>query len=66
MLHHLLTTRMKLWGFIKSSAQNKAVYMELSLRLSFSHKRSLGGYTGRTTVGFQVETMEALAPWPHH
>jgi hypothetical protein len=32
---HLLTTQMKPWGFIKPSAQNKAVHMELSLRLTF-------------------------------
>jgi hypothetical protein len=35
MSHHLLTTRTELWGFIKLSAQNKAVHMELSIRLSF-------------------------------
>jgi hypothetical protein len=66
MLHHLLTTRTELWGFIKSSAQNKAVHMELSLHLSFQLIRSLGAYTVGTTVGFQVETMETLAPCPHH
>jgi hypothetical protein len=35
MLHHILTTWMEMWGSIKSSAQNKAVHMELSLYLSF-------------------------------
>jgi hypothetical protein len=34
--------------------------MELSLRLSFYVRHSLGGYTVGTTVGFPVETMEAL------
>jgi hypothetical protein len=36
--------------------------MELSLRLSFYLKRNLGGYTVRTTTGFTVKIMEALAP----
>jgi hypothetical protein len=49
-------------GFIKSSSQNKAVHMELSLRLSFQLSHSLGGYMVGTTVRFQVTTMEALAP----
>jgi hypothetical protein len=35
MSHHLMTTRTELLGFIKLSVQNKAVHMELSLRLSF-------------------------------
>jgi hypothetical protein len=57
---------MELWDFIKSSAQNKVVHMELSLGLSFQLRCSLGGYTVGTTMGFRVMTMEALAPWPHH
>jgi hypothetical protein len=57
---------MELWGFIKSSMQNKAAHMELSLRLSFQISHSLGGYMVGTTMGFRVATMEALAPWPHH
>jgi hypothetical protein len=40
--------------------------MELILHLSFYLRCSLGGYTVGTTVGFQVETVEALAPQPHH
>jgi hypothetical protein len=32
---HFLTTQTRPWGFIKSSAQNKAVHMELSLCLNF-------------------------------
>jgi hypothetical protein len=40
--------------------------MELSLRLSFHLSRNLGGYIVVTTAGFQVMTMEALDPWPHH
>jgi hypothetical protein len=63
---HFLTTRMGLWCFIKSSAQNKAVYMELSLRLSFQLRCRLGGYTVGTTMGFRVITVEALDPRPHH
>jgi hypothetical protein len=39
--------------------------MELSLRLSFYLRRSLGGYTVGTTAGFPVEIVEALAPQPH-
>jgi hypothetical protein len=45
---------------------NKEVHMELSIRLSFQLRRSLGGYTVGTTMGFQVKTVEALAPQPHH
>jgi hypothetical protein len=40
--------------------------MKLSLRLSFDLSHSLRGYTVGTTVGFQVMTMKALTPWPHH
>jgi hypothetical protein len=36
--------------------------MELSLRLSFYLKHSLGGYTVDTTAGFSVKIVEALAP----
>jgi hypothetical protein len=50
--HHLLTTWMELWGFIKSSAQNKAVHLGLSLHLSFQLSHSLGGYTMGTIMGF--------------
>jgi hypothetical protein len=42
--------------------QNKAIHMELSLGLRFQLRRSLMGYTVDTTTGFQVETVEALAP----
>jgi hypothetical protein len=64
-LHHILTTRMELRGFIKSSAQNNVIHMELRLRLSFFLKRSLEGYTLGTTTGYPVKTMEALAPRSH-
>jgi hypothetical protein len=63
---HFLTIWMELWGFIKSSVQNKAIHMEHSLRLSFQLRRSLGGYTVGTTVGFRVTTVEALARRHHH
>jgi hypothetical protein len=66
MPHHFLTTWIEPWGVIKSSAQIKAVHMELSLCLSFKLSRSLRGYTVGTTVGFPCMTMEALAPWPYH
>jgi hypothetical protein len=59
---HLLTTQMGLWGFIKSSAQNKVVHMKLSLRLNFQFTRNLEGYTVGTTARFQVESIDALAP----
>jgi hypothetical protein len=62
MPHHSLTTLMELSGFVKSSAENKVVHMQLSLRLSFYHRRRLGGYTMGTTMGFPVVTVEALAP----
>jgi hypothetical protein len=55
---------MEPWGFIKSSALYQSVHMELSLRLSFYLRRSLGGYTVGTTVGFQVKIVEYLAPQP--
>jgi hypothetical protein len=64
--HHLMTTQEEPWGFIKSSTQNKAVHIKLSLCLSFQLRRSLRGYTVGITVGFRIMTMEALAPWPHH
>jgi hypothetical protein len=51
-LHHILTTRTEQWDFIKSSALYLSVQMELSLRLSFYLRRSLGGYTVGRTVGF--------------
>jgi hypothetical protein len=35
MPHHILSTWTEPRGFIKSLVQNKAVHMELSLRLSF-------------------------------
>jgi hypothetical protein len=53
---------MELWDFIKSSVLYLSVYMELSIRLSFYLRRSLGGYTVGTTVGFPIQIMEALAP----
>jgi hypothetical protein len=60
--HHILTTRMEPWGFIKSSTQNKVVHMELSLRLSFYIRCSLRSYTVGTTAGFPIKIVEALAP----
>jgi hypothetical protein len=62
MSHHILTTRTELWGFIKLSAQNQVVHMELSLRLSSYLRCSLSDYTVGTTMGFLVEIVEALAP----
>jgi hypothetical protein len=62
MPHHILMTQIEPWGCIKSSAQNKTVHIELSLRLSFYLKRNLGSYTVGTTAGFPVKIMEALAP----
>jgi hypothetical protein len=53
---------MELWGLFKSSVLYLSVHMELSLRLSFYLKHSLGGYTVETTVGFPVKIMEALSP----
>jgi hypothetical protein len=53
MPHHILTTRMELWSFIKLSAQNKAVHIELSLCLSFYLRCNHSGYKVGTTTGFQ-------------
>jgi hypothetical protein len=64
--HHILTTQMEPRGFIKSSVQNKAVHMELRLRLTFYLRRSLGGYMVGTTEGFPIEIIETLAPQSHH
>jgi hypothetical protein len=66
MPHHILTTQRELWDLIKSSAQNKAVHMELSLCLSFSLRHSVGVDTAGTTMGFLVKIVKALAPQPHH
>jgi hypothetical protein len=52
--HHILTTWMELWDFIKSSVLYLSIQMELSLRLSFYLRCILGGYTVGTTVGFPV------------
>jgi hypothetical protein len=40
--------------------------MQLSLRLTFYLRRSLGGYTVGTTVRFPVKIMDALAPQSRH
>jgi hypothetical protein len=66
MSHHILTTRMEPRGFIKPFVSNQAVYMELSLCLSFYLRCSLGGYTVGTTVGFPIEIVQALVPQHHH
>jgi hypothetical protein len=63
---HILTTRMELWGFIKSSMLYQSVHKELSLHLSFYLRRSLGGYTVGTTAGFLVKIVEAFAPSSRH
>jgi hypothetical protein len=64
--HHIQTTRMELWDFIKSSALYLLVHMELGLCQSFYLSRSLGAYTVGSTKGFAVEIMEALALQSHH
>jgi hypothetical protein len=56
---------MEPWGIIKQSAQNQAVYMGLSLCLSFYLRRSLEGCMVDTTVGFPVEIVEALTLRSH-
>jgi hypothetical protein len=66
MPHQILTTWIEPWGFIKSSVQNKAVHMELSLCLSFHLRHSLRGYTVDITTGFLGKTVDALAPRSHH
>jgi hypothetical protein len=60
-LHHILTTRMEPWDFIKSSTLYLSVHMELSLRLSFYLRCSLGGYTVGTNMRFPPEIVVALA-----
>jgi hypothetical protein len=64
-LHHILTTWMEPWDFIKLSALYLSVHIELSLHLSFYLTRNLGGYTVGTTVGFSVKIVEALASQSH-
>jgi hypothetical protein len=59
---HILTIRMKLWGFFKSSASYLSVHIELSICLRFYLRCSLGGYTVGTNMEFPVEVKEALAP----
>jgi hypothetical protein len=56
---------MEPWGFIKSSALYILVHIELSLRLGFYLRHSLGASTVGTTVGFPVKIVEALAPQSH-
>jgi uncharacterized SAM-dependent methyltransferase len=60
--HHISITQMELWDFIKSLAQNHAVHVELSLRLSFYLRHSLGRYMMGPAMGFLVKIVEALAP----
>jgi hypothetical protein len=55
MLHHILTTQIEPWGFIKPSASNQVVHTELSLCLSFCLRCSIGGYIVGTIMGFLVE-----------
>jgi hypothetical protein len=62
MLHHIQTTRMEPWGFIKSSAQNKVVYMKLSLRMSFYLRRSLGGYMVVAPTLYIIKFCQARSP----
>jgi hypothetical protein len=64
--HYILTTRMKLWGFIKLFVLYLSVHMELSLHLSFYLRRILGGYTVGTITGSPIKIVEALAPQSHH
>jgi hypothetical protein len=51
MPHLILTIWMEPWGFIKSTMQNKAVHVKLSLHLTFYLIHNLGGYTVGTTAG---------------
>jgi hypothetical protein len=60
--HYILTNWMEPWAFIKPSAHNQALHMELSLRSSFYLRCNLEGYTVSTTVGFPIKIIEALAP----
>jgi hypothetical protein len=64
--HHILTTHMELWGFIKPSTSNQAVHTKFSLHLSFYLRCSLRGYTVGATTEFLIEIMEALARQPCH
>jgi hypothetical protein len=66
MPHHILTSRIEPRVLIKSSELNQAVHMQLSLRLSFYLRCSLGDYMVGTTMGFHFKIMEALAPQSHH
>jgi hypothetical protein len=52
---------MEPWVHFMSSTLYLLVYMELSFRLSFYLRHSLGGYMVDTTEGFPVKIMEALA-----
>jgi hypothetical protein len=64
-LHHILTTWTEPWDFIKSSMLYLSVHMELSLQLSFYHRRSLGDYMVGITARFSIEIVEALALQSH-
>jgi hypothetical protein len=65
-MHHILTTLMESWGFIKSLALYQSVHMELRLRLSFYLTHSLEGDTVGTAAGFPADIVEALAMQSHH
>jgi hypothetical protein len=60
-LHHILTTRMEPWDFIKSSVLYLLVDIDLSLCLSFYLRCNLRGYTVGSTARFLVKIVEALA-----
>jgi hypothetical protein len=64
--YHILTTWMEQWDFIKSSASNQVVHMELSLHLIFYLRHSLRGYMVGTTTGIPTEIVEALAQQYRH
>jgi hypothetical protein len=64
--HHILTTQMELWDFIKSSVLYLSVHMELILYLSFCLGGSLGGYKVGTTAGLPIKIVEALVLQSHH
>jgi hypothetical protein len=55
-----MRTQMEPWDIITSPVLYLSVHMELSLCQSFYHRRSLGGYTVGTTMGFQVEIVEVV------
>jgi hypothetical protein len=64
-LHHILTTWMEPRGFIKPSAHNQAVHMELSLCLNFLPQTQPQGLHGGHRRGIPSQDRGGFCPTSH-